>query len=85
LFRRSDDGLFLLCIDDSVAQKLVNDIPRSTICILHIGGHFVAKSSAFKILSYYWPSTFRDSYEFTRACDKYQKFTGIEHFSTIPL
>jgi hypothetical protein len=67
-------------------QKILNEIHRSTTSIVHIGGHFVAKSTFFKILriGYYWPSIFRDSYEFVRACDKFQKFTGRENFSTMP-
>jgi hypothetical protein len=86
LFRRFVDGLLLRCIDDNATQKILNEIHEST-SIVHIGGHFATKVTAFKIIrtGYYWPSIFRYSYEFTRACDKFQKFVGREHFSAMPL
>jgi hypothetical protein len=87
LFQRFVDGLLLRCIDDNATQNILNEIHGSTRSNVHIGGHFAAKSTAFKILriGYYWPFIFRDSFRFTRACDKCQKFVGKEHFSTMPL
>jgi hypothetical protein len=47
----------------------------STDYDIHIGGHFVAKATAHKILrtGYYWPSIFRDSYKFVQACNRMSK------------
>jgi hypothetical protein len=50
LFRMYVDGLLVRCIDDNVAQRILNDIHGSTTYIFLIGGHFTAKSTAFKIL-----------------------------------
>jgi hypothetical protein len=87
LFQRSVDGLLLRCIDDITTQKILKQIHGSTDSNLHIGGHFAAKTIAFKILRtrYYWPFIFQDSFKFTRACDKCQKFTGRGQFSAMPL
>jgi hypothetical protein len=87
LFRRSDDGLLLRCVNDDEAQKIIYEIRGSSTSFIHIGGHFSAKATTFKIIrnGYYWPFIFRDSYKFVRSCDKCQKFVGKEHFSAMPL
>jgi hypothetical protein len=54
---------------------------------MHIGGHFVAKTTMHKILrtGYYWPSIFKDSYKFVQACNECQKVVGREKFFAMPL
>jgi hypothetical protein len=54
---------------------------------IHIGGHFLSKAIAHKILrtGYFWPSVFRDSYKFVQACVKCQKVIGRENFFAMPL
>jgi hypothetical protein len=87
LFRRFVDGLLLRCVNDEEAHKLLHEIHGSSVSVIHIGGHFSAKATAFKIIrnGYYWPSIFQDSYKFTRSCDKCQKFVGKERLSAMPL
>jgi hypothetical protein len=77
----------LRCVDDTTAQKILKEIHGSTDSNIHIGGHFVAKATAHKILrtGYYWPSIFRDSYKFVQACIECQKFVGKEKFFAMPL
>jgi hypothetical protein len=72
LFRRSIDGVLLRCINNEEAQKLLQETHGSSNFVIHVGGHFSAKTIAFKIIIkvYYWPSIFRDSYVFSRSCDK---------------
>ena len=55
--------------------------------VIHVGGHFFAKTISFKIIrkGYYWPSIFHDSYVFLRCCDKCYKFSRKEHLSAMPL
>jgi hypothetical protein len=55
--------------------------------VIHVGGHFFAKTISFKIIrkGYYWPSIFHDSYVFSRSCDKCQIFAGKERLSAMPL
>jgi hypothetical protein len=74
-------------VNDEEAHKLLQEIHGSSISVIHIGGHFSAKFTTFKIIrnGYYWPSIFRDSYKFTRSCDKCQKFVGKERLSSMPL
>jgi hypothetical protein len=87
LFRRFVDGLLLQCVNDDEAHKILHEIHGSLASVIHIGGHFFAKATTFKIIrnGYYWPFIFRDSYKFVRLCDKCQKFVGKEHFSAMPL
>ena len=48
---------------------------HSMVC----GGHFSARRTSRKILDsgFYWPTLFKDSYDFCRSCDKCQRFGGL--------
>jgi hypothetical protein len=87
LFRRSADGMLLRCVNNEEAHKLLQETHGSLNFVIHVGGHFSAKTTNFKIIEkgYYWPSIFRDSYSFSRSCDKYQKFAKKERLSVMPL
>jgi hypothetical protein len=87
LFRRSVDGVLLHCVNNEDAHKLLQEAHGSSSSVIHVGGHFSAKTTAFKIIrkGYYWPSIFHDSYVFSRSCDKCQKFAGKERLSAMPL
>jgi hypothetical protein len=87
LFRRYVDGLLLRCVNDKEEQKLLHKIHGSTSSVIHIGGHFSAKATAFKIIrnGYYWPTIFHNSYKFARSCDKCKKFVGKECLSAMLL
>jgi hypothetical protein len=76
LFRRFADGILLRCVNNEGAQKLLQETHGSLDFFIQIGGHLLAKYTAFQIIikCYYWPSIFRDSYKFARSCDKCQKF-----------
>jgi hypothetical protein len=50
LFSRTTDGLLLRCVDDTTSQKTLKKINGSIDLYIHIGGHFTAKSTSFKIL-----------------------------------
>jgi hypothetical protein len=77
----------LHCVDDTTTQKILKKIHGSIDSGIHIGGHFAARATAFKILriGYYWPSIFKYSHKFTQACNECQKFAGREQFSSMPL
>jgi hypothetical protein len=64
--------MLLHCVNNEEAQKLLQETHGYSNSIIHVGGHFFAKTIAFKIIKkgYYWPSIFRDSYNFSRYCDK---------------
>jgi hypothetical protein len=87
LFHISDDGLLLRCIDDKVAQNVLNEFHGSVDSNLHIGGHFAGKATAFKIIraGYFFPLMFQDYFKFIQACEKCQKKIGREQFFSMPL
>jgi hypothetical protein len=60
LFRRSADGILLRCVNNEEAHKLLQETHGSSDSVIHVGGHFSAKATAFKIIrnGYYWPSIF---------------------------
>jgi hypothetical protein len=87
LFRWYVDGILLRCVNNEEEKMFLQETHGSLDSVMHIGGHFSTKATAFKIIinGYYWPSIFRDSYKFTRSCDKCQKFAGKEHLYAMPL
>jgi hypothetical protein len=74
-------------VNDEEAKKMLHETHESSYSAIHVGGHFSAKATSFKIIinSYYWPSIFRDSYKFARSCDKCQKFARKERLFAMPL
>jgi hypothetical protein len=87
LFRRSVNGILLCCVKKEEAQKLLQETHGSSNSVIHIGGHFSAKTITLKIIrkGYYCPSIFRNSYVFSRSCEKCQKFAGKERLSSMSL
>jgi hypothetical protein len=87
LFKRSADGIVLRCVNNEEAHKLLQETHGSSDFVMHVGGHFSTKATAFKIIrnGYYWPSIFQESYKFARSCDKCPKFVGKECLSAMPL
>jgi hypothetical protein len=79
--------MLLHCVNNEEAQKLLQETHGSSNSVIHVGGHFSAKTTSFKIIrkGYYWPSIFHDSYLFSRSCDKCQKFVGKECLSSMSL
>jgi hypothetical protein len=79
--------VLLRCVNNEDVHKLLQEAHDSSSSIIHVGGHFSAKTIAFNIIKkgYYWPSIFCESYVFSRSCDKCQKFAGKGHLSTMPL
>ena len=51
------------------------------------GGHFSAKKTAAKILQcgFYWPTLFKDTHDFCKACERCQKLGGISRRNMMPL
>jgi hypothetical protein len=48
-FRRSTDGMLLRYVNNEEAHKLLQETHGSN-SIIHVGGHFYAKTTAFKII-----------------------------------
>jgi hypothetical protein len=72
IYRRYVDGILLRCVDDNVAQNILNELHGSANSNIHFGGHFTAKDTTFKIIraGYFWPSMFQDSFKFVQSCKK---------------
>jgi hypothetical protein len=87
LFRRYADGMFLRCVNNEEAHKLLQETHGSSNSAIHVGGHFFTKTNAFNITrkGYYWPSIFHDYYVFLRSCDKCHKFAGKKRLLAMPL
>jgi hypothetical protein len=79
--------MLLHCVNNEEAHKLLQESHGSSNSVIHVGGHFFAKITIFKIIikGYYLPSIFCYSYVFSRSCDKCRKFVGKERLSTMPL
>jgi hypothetical protein len=50
LFRRSSDGMLIRCVNNEEAHKLLQETHGSSNYVIHVGGHFSAKTIAFKII-----------------------------------
>jgi hypothetical protein len=79
---RSPAGVILRCADLDESKELLKEL-HSGVC----GGHFSARTIAHKIMraSYYWPTLFRDTHSFVRACEACQRFEGKQKLPTLPL
>ena len=51
------------------------------------GGHFSARKTADKILqaSFYWPTLFKDCFEFFKTCARCQQLGGVRKWNMMPL
>ena len=73
LFRNNYDGVFLRCLEQEDAKKVITELhdgPR--------GGHFFGVTTAHKILrvGYYWPTLFKDAHAHVKKCDVCQTGGG---------
>ncbi|KAK3030609.1 hypothetical protein RJ639_039969 [Escallonia herrerae] len=82
LYKKSFSLPYLRCLRPSESIYALQEVYEG-ICGQHLGGRTLAQ----KILSqgYYWPMMQRDAIEFTRRCDKCQKFAPISHTPVVPL
>ncbi|KAK2999288.1 hypothetical protein RJ639_024668 [Escallonia herrerae] len=82
LYKKSFSLPYLRCLRLSESIYALQEVHEG-ICGQHLGGRTLAQ----KILrqGYYWPTMQRDAIEFTRRCDKCQKFAPISHTLVIPL
>jgi hypothetical protein len=50
LFRTSADGMLLRCVNNEEEKKLLQETHGFSDSVIHVGGHFSAKTIAFKII-----------------------------------
>ncbi|XP_052289053.1 uncharacterized protein LOC127899634 [Citrus sinensis] len=82
LFKFCPDQIFRRCIPDNEVSSVIN-FCHSEAC----GGHFSSRKTTAKILQcgFYWPTMFKDTYEFCKSCEKCQKLGSITKRNMMPL
>jgi hypothetical protein len=85
-----DPYLFKYC-PDQIIRRCVPDVDqRSVLSFCHTeacGGHFSAKKTTAKILQcgLYWPTLFKDTFEFCTTCERCQQLGGVTRRNMMPL
>ena len=82
LYKTGPDLMIKRCVrEDEILDilKACHDEP--------CGGHFTDKRKPYKIISlgYYWPSIFKDTKEYVRRCDNFQRVGKPAPSNEIPL
>ncbi|XP_052288726.1 uncharacterized protein LOC127899394 isoform X2 [Citrus sinensis] len=82
LFKYCPDQIFRRCIPDNEVSSVIN-FCHSEAC----GGHFSSRKTTAKLLQcgFYWPTMFKDTYEFCKSCEKCQKLGSITKRNMMPL
>ena len=79
IFRRNYDGVFMRCLEQEDASKVVKELHDGLV-----GGHFSGDTIAHNILrvGYCWPTLFKDSHAYVRKCDTCQRSGGRQAKTT---
>ena len=79
------------CYGDQIIRRSVDDSEiHSILTFCHSsesGGHFGRKRTAHKILEcgFYWPTIYRDAYNFCKRCEACQKTGNLSRRNQMPL
>ncbi|XP_077252409.1 uncharacterized protein LOC143891761 [Tasmannia lanceolata] len=76
LYRRSFDGIQLLCIDEDQAAELIEQT-HEVVCGPHMNGKMLSRK--ILILGYYWPTMEADCYAYVKKCHKCQVYANLIH------
>ena len=76
LYRRTTDGLLLLCLDRDSANRVIKEV-YAGVCGPHMGGHMLAR----KIMrtDYFWLTMETDCCQFVQRCTKCQMHGDLIH------
>ena len=82
LFKRGADMIIRRCVPESEQCKIMNECHASPY-----EGHFSEERTTHKILQsgFYWPTVFRDCFEWVKLCDRCQKIGNISSRNEMPL
>jgi len=82
LFKMGADNILRRCVSKTEANNILWHCYSSPY-----GGHYNGERTTTKILQagFFWPSMFKDAYEFVRKCDKCQRTGGISRRHEMPL
>ncbi|XP_060972410.1 uncharacterized protein LOC133038318 [Cannabis sativa] len=76
LYKRSYSGPYLRCVNPAEAKYILAELHEGE-CGNHSGGRSLAHRALTQ--GYYWPTMRADSSEYTRRCDKCQRFAQVSH------
>ena len=76
LYKRSYSGPYLRCVNPAEAKYILAELHEG-----ECGNHSGSRSLTHRALTqgYYWPTMRADSSEYTRRCDKCQRFAQVSH------
>ena len=86
-----DPYLFKYCLDQLMRRCVSNDDQIGVLTFCHSKscgeGHFSARKTADKILQagFYWPTLFKDCFEFCKTCARCQQLGGVTKRNMMPL
>ena len=82
LFKRGADLIIRRCVPEGEQSKILKECHSSPY-----GGHFAGDKTAHKILQsgFYWPTIFKDCFEWMKLCDQCQRMGNISKRHEMPL
>ena len=85
-----DPYLFKYCPDQLMRRCVPNEDQIGVLTFFHseaCGGHFSARKTTYKILQagFYWPTPFKDCFEFCKTCVRCQQLGGVTRRNMMPL
>ena len=82
LFRRGADLIIRRCVSEGEQGKILQECHASPY-----GGHFAGDKTTHKILQsgFYWPTIFKDYFEWVKLCDQCQRMGNISKRHEMPL
>ena len=82
LYRRSPDGMLLLCLDRASADRVMREV-HAGVCRPHMGGHMLAR----KIMrtGYFWLTMEIDCCQFVQRCPECQMHVDLIHVPLLEL
>ena len=82
LFKRGADLIIRICVPEGEQSKILQECHASPY-----GGHFSGDKTAQKIIQsgFYWPTIFKDCFEWVKLCDQCQRMGNIRKRHEMPL
>ena len=76
LYKRSPDGLLLLCLDCAFVNRVMREV-HAEVCGPHMGGHMLA--SKIMRTDYFWLTLEKDCFPFIQRCLECQMHGDLIH------
>ena len=82
LFKRGVDLIIRRCVPEGEQSKILQECHASPY-----GGHFAGDKTTYEILQsgFYWPTIFKDCFEWVKLCDQCQRMGNISKRHEMPL